>query len=171
MAFVGHRSDFRSTVGRFYSTYLIAGLVPLVPGAVIFFAPLWGWRPFGPAVLPAVGAIVIVLSYLAAWPYVAARIQRIVWERPTLGPFSFKTTIAFRTLLPLALKNFALLVMTAGLYWPFASIAWARYRIGCMSIVVCRVCSTLPWRRSTRAPRSTPSAKALRTSSAIDIGW
>jgi uncharacterized membrane protein YjgN (DUF898 family) len=138
VAFAGHRSGFRSAVGSFYLAYLVALLVPLVPGLLALFAPLiaalFGSRTFGGPVLGAVGGILVVLGYLAAWPYFAARIQRIVWERTTLGPFSFKTTIAFRPLLSLAIKNFVLILLTAGLYWPFASIAWARYRIGCMSI-------------------------------------
>jgi uncharacterized membrane protein YjgN (DUF898 family) len=140
VAFAGHRSHFRSAVGRFYATYLIAGLVLFLAGivaALVGGALTYALR--GSAGIERIGIVigilVAALGYLAAWPYFAARIQRIVWERTTLGPFTFKTTIAFRTLLPIALKNFLLLVITAGLYWPFASIAWARYRIGCMSVV------------------------------------
>jgi uncharacterized membrane protein YjgN (DUF898 family) len=138
VAFAAHRSGFRSAAGSFYLTYLIALLVPLLPGLAALAAPLiaalFGSPAFGGPVLPILGSIAAVLGYLAAWPYFAARIQRIVWERTTLGPFSFKTTIAFRPLLSLAITNFVLILLTAGLYWPFASIAWARYRIGCMSI-------------------------------------
>ena len=138
VAFAGNRSRFESAVGSFYLAYLLAGLLPLVPGLVLMAAPvvaaLFGSSALGWTSLMIIGPFVLVLSYLAAWPYFVVRIQRIVWERTTLGPFSFRTTIAFRTLLPLALKNFFLILLTAGLYWPFASISWARYRIGCMSI-------------------------------------
>jgi len=138
VAFAGNGSRFRSALGSFYVTWLIAGLAPLVPGLCFIVAPLvaalFGSHAFGGTAIAAFGGVVIVLSYLLAWPYFAARIQRIVWERTTLGPFSFTTTIAFRTLLPIALKNFFLIAVTAGLYWPFASIAWTRYRIGCMTI-------------------------------------
>ena len=143
--FAGHASSFRSALGSFYATYAIAVVILLVAAAVAGFGaagvslalrslPLA--RGADPKIIGfLIGAIVGALGYLASWPYFASRIQRIVWTRTALGPFQFETTIAFRTLLPIALRNFALLLVTAGLYWPFASIAWARYRIGCMSVV------------------------------------
>jgi len=175
VSFGGHASRFRSAVGSFYLTYLIAGLVLILAGigaalaGVALAFALRGSAGMG-QIGVVIGILVAALGYLAAWPYFAARIQRLVWERTTLGPFSFKTTIAFRTLLPIALKNFALLLVTAGLYWPFASIAWARYRIGCMSIV---------------CPESPDAAVATLAASAgvsavgegaadffgIDVGW
>ena len=141
VAFGGHASGFRSAVVRFYFTYLIAGLILLLSGVVgallsnmsLVFALFGSAKSLGPMGV-VVGILVAALGCLCVWPYFAARTQRIVWERTTLGPFSFRTTIAFRTLLPIALKNFVLIVVSAGLYWPFASIAWARYRLGSMSI-------------------------------------
>lgn len=137
--FAGNTSQFRSALGRFYLTYLLAGVFLLVAGivaAIVGGSLAAATRGSGhPEVIGiAIGVAVALLGYLAAWPYFASRIQRIVWERTSLGPFAFTTTIAFRTLLPIAARNFALLLVTAGLYWPFASIAWARYRIGCMGI-------------------------------------
>jgi uncharacterized membrane protein YjgN (DUF898 family) len=64
------------------------------------------------------GALSGAFAYLAAWPYFAARMQHAVWTRTTIGPYEFRTTIRFGTLLPIAIKNVALLVVTAGLYWP-----------------------------------------------------
>jgi uncharacterized membrane protein YjgN (DUF898 family) len=140
VAFAGNASQFRGGVGQFYGTYVgailivmlcaFAGLSIGIPTAAWF-----GRLSSSGAIGVVIGGLLAALGDLAAWPYFAARIQRTVWDRTTLGPFSFKTTIAFRTLWPIALKNFALLAVTAGLYWPFASVAWARYRIGCMSIV------------------------------------
>jgi uncharacterized membrane protein YjgN (DUF898 family) len=172
VAFAGHTSRFRSAVGSFYLTYLIAGLVPLVPGIVFVATPLVA-ASFGSSLGSigfVIGPVIAALGYLAAWPYFAARIQRIVWERTTLGPFSFKTTITFRGLLPIALKNFALLAITAGLYWPFASIVWARYRIGCMSIV----CPESPDAAvATLDPGAAVSAigEGAADFFGIDVGW
>ena len=143
--FAGNDSQFRSAIGRFYLTYLIAGLLLLGVGIVAglgaagiaFAMSRLPTRAFlnGQVIGFIIGALAVALAYLAVWPYFAARIQRIVWERTRLGRFEFATTIAFRTLLPIAARNFALLLVTAGLYWPFATIAWARYRIQCMSVV------------------------------------
>jgi len=143
--FAGHGSGFRSATGSFYATYAIAFLFLLLAGAGAGLGAAgvaWAMRALAtpgsgdPQIIGiVVGLLAGALGYLAIWPYFASRIQRVVWRRTTLGPFAFDTTIAFRTLLPIAMRNFALLLVTAGLYWPFASIAWARYRIQCMSLV------------------------------------
>ncbi len=139
--FAGNTSTFRPALAAFYGTYLLAGVfLSLAAIAAAFvvgvIAAISGALHAKPEFIGVIGGVLVsALAYLAAWPYFASRIQRTVWERTSLGPFAFRTTIAFRTLLPIALKNIALLLVTAGLYWPFASIAWARYRIGCMSVV------------------------------------
>ena len=46
----------------------------------------------------------------------------------------FHTQIAAWPLAKLVLRNIALTLATAGLYWPFASVALARYRVECMRI-------------------------------------
>ncbi|MEO8924290.1 MAG: YjgN family protein, partial [Caldimonas sp.] len=139
--FAGNASSFRSAVGAFYGIYVLALLIlvavgivaSMVTGIVVVSS---GGRLGNPKTIGIIIAVLVVLlAYLACWPYFASRIQRTVWERTALGPFSFETTIAFRTLFPIALRNFVLLLVSAGLYWPFASIAWARYRIGCMSVI------------------------------------
>ncbi len=128
-------SSFKSALGAFYLTYGISwvvligvtfGMVGLV-GPVMNLAgeDLYLW---------AMGVLVGASVYLVIWPYFAARIQAAVWNNTTLGPLRFKTRIALRTLWPIAARNGILLALTAGLYWPFASIAWARYRIECMSL-------------------------------------
>jgi len=72
--------------------------------------------------------------YLLAWPYLAARLQQAVWASTRLREVSFRTRIEASRLSGLVLKNVTLIVLTAGLYWPFAAIALARYRIECMRI-------------------------------------
>jgi uncharacterized membrane protein YjgN (DUF898 family) len=138
--FAGHRSRFRPSLGAFYGTYIGAALLMAAAGAaaflVVFLPPLFGLDLSSGSLSLGivVGLLTVVLVYLAAWPYIATRIQRTVWTHTTIGPFAFKTSIAFPQVFALITRNTLLLLVTAGLYWPFASIAWARYRIGCMSI-------------------------------------
>lgn len=173
--FAGNASQFRSALGRFYLTYLIAsvfffltGVVAAIAGGALAVAlsRSGNARVIGTIIGLAAGA----LGYLATWPYFASRIQRIVWERTTLGPFSFTTTIAFRSLLPIAARNFALFVVTAGLYWPFASIAWARYRIQCMSVASSESPDEALAALDPGASRSTLGEGAVDFFG-IDLGW
>jgi uncharacterized membrane protein YjgN (DUF898 family) len=135
-----HRSRFTSALGDFYVVYVVAALILCTAAIVAMVVVAIGSRmasreqghPEVFEVLFGVGAAALI--YLAVWPYLAARIQATVWRHTTLGPLRFETRIAFKTLWPLAAKNLLLLVATAGLYWPVAAVAWARYRIECMSV-------------------------------------
>lgn len=75
-----------------------------------------------------------LVTYLVTWPYLAARLQQAVWTSTRLGTIRFRADIRARTLLALACKNVLFTLVTCGLYWPFAAIALAHYRIECMQI-------------------------------------
>jgi hypothetical protein len=67
--------------------------------------------------------------YVTAYPYLAARLQQVVWAHTTLDDVRFRTEIAARPLFRLVLKNVLLTIVTFGLYGPFAAVAIARYRV------------------------------------------
>ncbi len=74
----------------------------------------------------------VLAIYVVAGPYFAARLQQVVWSATRLGDVRFRTEIQVGTLFGLTLRNISLTLATLGLYWPFASVALARYRIECM---------------------------------------
>lgn len=78
--------------------------------------------------------VAVLITYLAAWPYFAARMQALVWSRTRLRDVRFHSTIEALPLVRLAIRNVLLVVVTAGFYWPFAAIAFARYRVECMHV-------------------------------------
>jgi uncharacterized membrane protein YjgN (DUF898 family) len=80
------------------------------------------------------GGIALLFMYVMAWPYYAARLQQVVWSRTQLGDVRFGTKIRAWALFRLVLRNATLTVLSAGLYWPWAAIALARYRIECIRI-------------------------------------
>lgn len=140
VAFAGAASVFRPGLLEFYGTYVVASVLLAfagIVGAIAAGVSVYWLRDVPDSRTAGfIGGIAVAgMGYVAAWPYFAARIQRTVWDRTTLGSHSFTTTISSAQAFPIVLKNAALLLMTAGLYWPYASISWARYRIGCMSIV------------------------------------
>ena len=82
-----------------------------------------------------VTAAVALVMYLAVGPFLAVRTQRVVWHHTRLGPMRFRTEISTVGMLRVLLPCIAWTVLTLGLYWPYAAIRLARYRIECMSLI------------------------------------
>lgn len=116
----------------------------------------------------AAGALVALFGWLVAWPYFAARLQAIVWSHTQLGDVRFATSIAAWPLLRLTATNMALTLATAGLYWPYASIALARYRIECMRAQSDQALGTIA--ASTSAAPGLAAGDAAADVFGLDIG-
>jgi uncharacterized membrane protein YjgN (DUF898 family) len=80
------------------------------------------------------GGIIALPVYLFAWPFLAARLQQAVWTNTRLGDVRFRTEIRARSLFRIVFKSVMLTLLTCGLYWPFAAVALARYRIECVRV-------------------------------------
>jgi uncharacterized membrane protein YjgN (DUF898 family) len=72
--------------------------------------------------------------YLIVGPYYAARLQQVVWSQTQLGDIRFRMPLRASELYKLAFKNAALTLLTCGLYWPWAAVALARYKLGCLEL-------------------------------------
>jgi uncharacterized membrane protein YjgN (DUF898 family) len=77
----------------------------------------------------------LLIVFVFAWPYLAARLQQVVWSATRLDGVRFHTRIAAWRLFRLTLANVLLTLLTLGLYWPFAAMRFAKYRIECMHVV------------------------------------
>ena len=82
--------------------------------------------------LAGLGAVLIL--WLVVWPYFAARLQQLVWGRTRWGGVQFRSTMRSAVLWRLVLVNMLLVLLTAGLYWPFAAVAVARYRVQSLTV-------------------------------------
>lgn len=131
--------EFQSDVGGFYAVYLkgllfiaLAGILGAI--CLVVFAALDTDRAqTDTKVASTLAGVGTALGmYLVAWPYFATRLQQIVWKRTRLGDMRFRTEVQAGALFGLALKNVLLTLLTAGLYWPWAAVAMARYRVECM---------------------------------------
>ena len=134
--------DFAPAPRAFYAIYfkaalltaagsLAAGAAVIVGGFLLRDSPVG--EPSRALMLIAAGGVGLA-GYLFAWPYFAARLQAVVWSRTRVGDVRFGTDIAALPLARLTLKNVFLTLATAGLYWPFAAVALARYRVACMVV-------------------------------------
>lgn len=130
---------FESCVGGFYKTYLIglllmiAVMVPaaILGGMVVVLSRLERYGPVGGAVM---GVLLFLAIYVLTQPYVATRLQQRIWGASHLGPVRFHTNIKAFKLMRIAVLNGGATLLTLGLYWPFAAVALARYRIECMQV-------------------------------------
>ena len=154
---------------------MVAGLVAaLVQGASASAGGTasTGGPPVGPDPLHALllTFAMLLLVWMAAWPYFAARAQQIVWGHTLwAGEVGFAGQMRAKGLWKLAIGQTALTLLPAGLYWPFAAVAIARYRIESVEVVAPRPLGEL-------AVTATPAAGRAAGDGAadlfgLDLGW
>jgi uncharacterized membrane protein YjgN (DUF898 family) len=130
-AFGNTRSVFTGKASRFYVYYAIAAAM-LLGAAVLVFGSigLLGARRGGGAVFAMiVGVVLFYVVLLALAPYLAARIQNHVWRSTRLGPVGFESAVQARRLIWIVLSNLVLIVLTLGLFTPFAAVRAERYKL------------------------------------------
>jgi uncharacterized membrane protein YjgN (DUF898 family) len=138
------QTTFIASVGSFYMLSLkVFGLMLLaltVPAAFVF-GGMAGWVPghsMGRAAATIVGILVSLLVFMPALvcvkPFAVSRMQNLVWGATGNTDLRFASALRFRSLLWLSLKNWLLIVLTLGLYWPFALVAMTRLRLEAVSV-------------------------------------
>jgi uncharacterized membrane protein YjgN (DUF898 family) len=70
-----------------------------------------------------------------ARPYFTSRFQNLLWSRTGNQHLRFKSELRFWPLLRVTLANWVLMIVTLGLYWPFARVALTRLRLESVGIV------------------------------------
>ena len=76
----------------------------------------------------------LLLVFVLLKPYFVARLQNLVWNQTGGEALQFHSRLRVRPMLALTLKNWLLIVLTLGLYWPFAAVAMARLRLQAVSL-------------------------------------
>jgi uncharacterized membrane protein YjgN (DUF898 family) len=139
--FAGTKFEYKPSTARFYGLYLKATLLLLLAAlcAGMFAALVAGVvRSGNQAVSQTTGIVAAVFTglfvWMCAWPYFAARLQQIVWERTWWAQLRFRGHMRGAKLWRLVMIQGALVLLTAGLYWPFAAVAIARYRINGVAV-------------------------------------
>ena len=136
------RTRFTAGPGSFYllalkaaGLLLAAVLVIVLGGAVMAFGAAGGQPSFGRIVL---GIALMVVVYAAILftlqPYVVSRLQNLVWSRTESRSLGFASELRLGPLIRLTAVNWFLVVITLGLYWPFAAVAMARMRLAAVSV-------------------------------------
>lgn len=71
----------------------------------------------------------ILLTQVIVAPYFSVHLQNLVWTQTGNRMVRFKSHLRWSDMAGLALKNWLLIMLTFGLYWPFATVALARARL------------------------------------------
>lgn len=137
------QTTFKATLGSFYRLFfkllgvvLLVLVLPLALTGALFLLNQGGAKPgvtgmvlLALAPLPGVLALLVV-----ARSYLTARLQNLVWTKTGNRSLRFVSALPFAALLWLTLKNWLLMALTLGLYWPFAAVAVARLRLEAVTV-------------------------------------
>jgi uncharacterized membrane protein YjgN (DUF898 family) len=69
------------------------------------------------------------------WPWFAARLQQVVWGHTRYGDIGFRGEMEGRVLWLLLLRHMSGVLLSCGLWWPFAAVAVARYRLESLVVI------------------------------------
>jgi uncharacterized membrane protein YjgN (DUF898 family) len=146
----GERSGFTATLGSFYGVFVLALLMLFgifvvfgIVAAILLPAVLAGLRGgdagevgaasfIGPMVLFML-AYVAVLALVGA--FIGARLQNLVWNATRSQHIGFASQLGVAALAKLTLKNWLLIVLTIGLYFPFAAVSMAKLRLESVGVL------------------------------------
>ena len=141
------RSGFHCARSRaeIYRIYLVAGMVAI--GVTVAITLLLG---LGVAetlsveegaetrALAMVGGVALLAGFammLCVAPFVAAGVQNAVWNGLSLGPHRFCSAVSGRRLVFITLTNLLGVILTLGLYRPFAELRLMKYRLQSISML------------------------------------
>ena len=142
------KSEYRSGVGTMYGlfarTIAVVALLVLVFGGFAFalLPGVWGSGTKGGvgAMLSLLLALVplLILFFIsiniAPRAYFTARMQNLVWSRTGNRYFRFKSELMVWPYMRLQFKNYLLILITLGFYWPFAVVATKKMQLEAISL-------------------------------------
>ena len=124
-------------IGVFLLSLVVVGfLAAAVGGIVAAVVATGGHAPaFNPgkpqtiAFFMLIGLVVYFLMLIVPVPYAMSRGQNLIWSGTRCDELRFDSKLPFGALLGLTLKNWLLMIVTLGLYWPFAAVAFYKLRV------------------------------------------
>ena len=142
-ALAGEQAAFTATAGDFYMLGLRLvglGLAATVVAVLVSMLTLGAVAVLGGGgtnrfVATALAFLAVMAAFqLVMRPYATSRLQNLVWNGTRSVHFSFESQLKAWPLLKLTAKNWALMLVTLGLYFPFATVAMARLRLQAVQV-------------------------------------
>jgi uncharacterized membrane protein YjgN (DUF898 family) len=127
-------------VKGFYLLYLSAlavmiGVVVLVIALAIMSGTGHGIKGVNPGILVLV-PLIILAAILVVSSMFSAYMQNLVWGHTGLGEHHFFSHVSARRLLWIGVSNFIGILLTLGLFIPFAAIRMTRFKLESMGLAV-----------------------------------
>ncbi len=149
-AYAGEQTSLRTGVGSFYGVFAETagiGAAAMTLAVVVAFGALMlslgglaSLRKDNITLAAVIGVATVFLAMLGAQlvprPYFAAKMQNLLWRRTASDAVAFESSLRVAPLLGLTLKNWLLIVLTLGLYWPFAAVATQRLKIEAITLLL-----------------------------------
>jgi uncharacterized membrane protein YjgN (DUF898 family) len=139
--FAGERTELRASTGAFYGLMLRVGgvgaLVLAIAGGLGALFVFGAGSP-GAGVLAVVGlaSVAYVILPLIVIPLATVGLQNLVWPNTRSRNTRFRSELRYGALFKVNALNWLLIVLTLGLYWPFAQVRLARTRLDAMALQV-----------------------------------
>lgn len=125
--------------------------------------------PVGNAGLLAFGAAVLALDTVIVRAYVSVRMQNLVWTKTGNRYVRFRSELEWGRYLRLQLRNHLLILLTLGVYWPWAAMATRRMRLQAITVVSRVVPEDLVASVQTR--QGSAAAEVGTEMLGLDLGW
>ena len=136
--------SFDASVGSFYKTYLlffailVAGLVALI---VVGFGSVFASFAANANDPSKIGSILLAIGAIYLWmftvlPLFLTMIQNLIWNHTRLQQHQFASQLTWGRTTFIMLTNLLGIVVTLGLFSPFAHVRWLKYRLEATSMLV-----------------------------------
>ena len=111
--------SFNVSPREYYRIYIVAFLALLVvlAGAAAFFA-----------INPLLGALVVIVGYVLIATYLQVELINLMFDNSHLGDHQFNSTLEIGSYFKLYFVNTIGMILTLGLFYPWARVRIARYR-------------------------------------------
>ncbi len=113
-----------------------------------------------PIVFGLLPLLLVAAAQLVIVPYVTARLQNLFWSATRSEAVQFDSQLSFAKLARLTAFNWLMIIVTLGLYWPFARVAVARLRLEAVVLHLRDDPATIIGEARSRDPGNTGDAAA-----------
>lgn len=128
--------SFDASVSTFFRVYLSISLISiLLVGGGAALGALLGTATGKPALILVTAVAGAALSVALLMPLYRARLQNVVWNGTALAPHRFRSEVRTRRLFFITLTNVIFVVLTLGLFLPFARVRTTRYCVESMTLL------------------------------------
>ena len=154
-AFAQEQTEFTATTGQFYKLYFKLSVVSMLVTMAVGMLVAVGAAVFAgvgtdslrsivegkgsPLLMLLLGVAVValyVLVPLVVGAYFGSRMQNLLWSHTQSAQLRFNSQLKMGPLLKVSALNWVLILVTLGLYWPFAKVRLARLKLEAMSLEV-----------------------------------